>query len=510
MESPPARAVFVGVASTAVGIVAMAMFETATVAIRDDFGVSTQTVVNATAVNTTASVLLVFVAAMLSRRYDWYVLTRILAVLNLGALLVAAAAPNLAILTAARSTLAVGAGMLMVTGLGILQRGFPDGPSRARVLGWVSAAQPAAYLIAPLIAGVVVDTISWRAIPVAIATGIVIVGAASLRLPPLGSGGVGQGADTSRRMEWRTPLLGGIALAAFVGVIVCFPLSQIGALACAVLAIILTVVTILLWRRSPDPGLDISIFRLPAMGWVVAAAALSGLVNVSLFATVWLRSQSGVTSTMAAVILIVPQLAGVVAGLLGGRLAGRFGPYPVAIAGTLVAAVGGFMFVTMDANDLAVFVAAVTGLTLAGMLGAAGPITQIFLERVPPSGQGAAAAWRSATRSVALAVGAVLVVTLAYTIYRGSLQLTLENEGVPTATAAAVAADLQDRVSAGVITATYQLPAAIVEDLSVDNPALRQTARSDAMGAMGIFTVVTSLLAVVALAMAYRRRRVDS
>ena len=510
MESPPGRAVFVAVASATVGIVAASMFETATVAIRDDFGVSTQTVVVAAAVNTTASALLVFVAAMLSRRYDWYVLTRILAALTCAALLVAAVAPNLAILTAARSTLAVGAGMLAVTGLGILQRGFAEGPSRARVLGLLAAAQPAAYLIAPLIAGVLVDTVSWRAVPAAIAIGTAIVAAASLRLPPFGSGGAGPDADTSRRMEWRTPLLGGLALGAFVGVLVCFPLSRTGALALAVGAVVLTVVTILLWRSSPNPGLDISIFRLPAMGWVVAASVLTGLINVSLFATVWLRSQSGVTSTVAAVILIVPQLAGVAAGLVGGRLAGRWGPYPVAIAGTLVAALGGFMYLTMDADDSVLFVAAVTGLTLAGMLGATGPVTQIFLERVPPSSQGAAAAWRSATRSVALAVGGVLVITVAAAIYRGSLQVTLENEGVPSATAAAVADDLQARVSAGVITSTYQLPDAIVEDLASENPALRQRARSDAMGTMGIFTIVTSLLAVFALAVAYRRRRVGS
>jgi hypothetical protein len=93
------------------------------------------------------------------------------------------------------------------------------------------------------------------------------------------------------------------------------------------------------------------------------------------------------------------------------------------------------------------------------------------------------------------------------TIYRGSIATSLEQQGVPGSVAVAVAADLQQRADFVTVTSRYQLPDAIVNDLSSQNPVLRQRARADALGTAGVFTVVTNALAAGALILAARRQR---
>jgi MFS family permease len=97
--------------------------------------VSTQVLTIASAVPAASSMILVFMAGMLSTRLDWFTLVRWSAALTAVAWLVAAAAPSLAILTVGRAVAAMGVSASMVAGLGILQQSFADEGARARVFG---------------------------------------------------------------------------------------------------------------------------------------------------------------------------------------------------------------------------------------------------------------------------------------------------------------------------------------------------------------------------------------
>lgn len=508
MRTPPRRTIILAISSASVAVLGMATFETAAVAIRDEFGVPTQLLTIASAVPAAASMIPVFVAGLLSTRVGWFTLLRWSAGLSGTALVVAALAPSLALLTMGRAIGAMGVSVLMVAGLGILQQGFQDEGSRARVFGLLAAAPPVIYLTAPSIVGLLTDRVSWRAAILMLALVVVALGAMTFRLPPV--------AQVEPRLQgkplgpstWATPLLAGMALATLIGALIVIPVSSLMACALALSCLAITIAAILLWRRSQNPGLDLSVLRRPGASWVTAAMALTSIVNFAYFAALWLQSQPGADTTSTALALTVPQLAGVAGGVAGGRLAARYGPYPVAIVACLVGGAGGFIFLALDASSSALMVIVAVTVPLTATLAASGPITQAFLANVVPGTEGAAGAWRTAIRTVATACGGILVISVAAIIYRGSIETSLREQDVPASIAFEAATDLQGRVAFDIITSRYQLPDAIVNDLSSDNPVLRQQARADAMGTAGIFTVATNALAAGALIVAARRQRI--
>jgi len=507
MSTPPKRTVILAIAAASVAVLGQATFETAAVPIRNEFGVSTQVLTIASAVPAASSMILVFMAGMLSTRLDWFTLVRWSAALTAVAWLVSAAAPSLAILTVGRAVAAMGVSVLMVAGLGILQQSFADEGARARVFGLLAAAPPVIFLVAPAIVGLLTDRISWRAALVLL-TGIAItLGAMTVRLPPVTSEGQARRAEPLSPATWATPLLAGIALSTLIGALISIPLSPVVAGILGISCLTVTGVAVLLWRRSRNPGLDVSVLRRPGTTWVIAATALTSIVNFAYFAALWLQSQPGADTTSTAAYLTIPQLAAVAAGIAGGRLAARYGPYPVAIVACLIAAGSGFIFLALNAGSSPWMVILAVTIPLAATLAAAGPITQVFLANVLPGTEGSAGAWRTAIRTVAAACGGILVISLAVTIYRGSIATSLEQQGVPGSVAVAVAADLQQRADFATVTSRYQLPDAIVNDLSSQNPVLRQRARADALGTAGVFTVVTNALAAGALILAARRQR---
>ena len=504
MSAPPRRTVVVAVSAASIPVLGVASFEIAAVSIRDAFGVSTLTVQIAFTVPAATSMLLVFVAGLLVRRVDALRMVRWSALVSVGSLIIVAVAPSLAILSAGRAFGAISAGMLAVAGLGILQQVFPEAKSRARVFGLLASVAPAITLTTPTIAGILIDRISWRAVPVVLAIVLAALASLTLRLPPV----VHHPKDDEShvRAEWVTPLLAGVGLAALVGAVIAIPVSVPVSFLLGGTFLVVTTVTVALWRRATSPGLDVTALRQPAMAAIIAATALTSIVNFAFFAAVWLQSQPGADVTTTALALAIPQLVGIAGGIAGGRLAAKFGPYPVAITAICLSVLGGFAYLTMTSNTSAWFVIASVALVLAMMTAAAGPLTQIFFERVPAGMEGSAAAWRTVTRTVATAAGGILVVMFVTTVYRSSVAGALEQQGISADTAAAVAADLQGRVPVGTITDRFQLPDNVIADMSSENPVLRQLARSDAMGAAGIFTISTNALAAVALVIAYRRR----
>lgn len=508
MSEPPRRTLIVAVLSASVAVMGAATFETTGVAIRNEFDVTTQMLAVTSAVPAACSALMVFVAGMLSKKFTWFVLVRWAAAMSSLTLLVGAAAPSLAVLTVARAIGGMSVVVLMVSGVGILQQGYRDEQSRARVFGILAAVPPVIMLTVPVVAGTLTDWISWRVALLAFALTLVALIGMTIGLPPLVPPDEPVGSESRQRLEWWTPLMAGLALAALIGALISLPVSSLAGGILAGLSTFALALTVLLWRRSRNPGLDVSVLRQPAMAWIVAATLLTTVVNFSFFAAIWLQSQPGATTLTTAMALTIPQIAGITGGIAGGRLSARFGPYPVAVTALVVGSVGGFAYLVMDANSPAILVIAAVTVTQAATLAAAGPLTQIFLEQVQPGREGAAAAWRTAIRTLGTAVGGVLVISVATLIYRGSIATALEDRKVPAEVAAAVAADLQKRVALSAITSRYQLPDQVVTDLASENPALRQAARADAMGTAGAFTVGANLLATGALLVAARRRKV--
>ena len=93
-----------------------------------------------------------------------------------------AAAPSMLAFVAARALEGFGGGMVSAVLYATVNRAYPEA-QRARVLAWLSSAWVIPGLAAPPLAGVIAETIGWRAVFVGLLPGVAVC--AALVLPPL-------------------------------------------------------------------------------------------------------------------------------------------------------------------------------------------------------------------------------------------------------------------------------------------------------------------------------------
>ena len=112
---------------------------------------------------------LVYAAAILSagalgdrlgRRRTFAIGTTIFVAGSLGCTL----APNLAMLIAARAVTGLGAALEVPATLALLSRAYPEGKARAHALGIWASMNGLAFVIGPIVGGVLADTLGWRSL----------------------------------------------------------------------------------------------------------------------------------------------------------------------------------------------------------------------------------------------------------------------------------------------------------------------------------------------------------
>ena len=189
-------------------------------------------------------------------------------------------APTFGALLGARVVQGFAGGLVYGTAPGIITLAAARGTS-ARALGLLNAAIGASYAVGPLLAGVLVDAAGWRSIfhlrvPLAVLTL-----ALALRLP-------GAPASSSTRMVAVRDLLRGAAV---------------------------------------RPG-------------VLAFLGNAGIFSVWLLAPFYLVGVRGLDAGLGGVLFMLTPLGTAVAAPLAGRLADRFGPWPVVVWGLALEAVG--------------------------------------------------------------------------------------------------------------------------------------------------------------------------
>lgn len=332
-------------------------------------------------------------------------------------------APNLELLVVFRIVQAIGGSMLNPVAMSIITNTFTDPRERARAIGVWGAVIGISFAAGPLIGGLLVETVGWRAIflinvPVGITAFILTwryvpeSRAAKPRRPdPVGQllvmatlGAVTYAIIEAPTAGWTSPLI----------------LSFAGLAVCALTGLILYE------RRRAEPLIDLRFFRsAPFSGaTVIAVCAFAALGGFLFMNTLYLQNVRDLSALDAGLYMLPIAALSLVCAPLSGRLVGTRGPrIPLLIAGTAFA-VSGLLFAVFEAETHLGLL--FTGYVLFGlgfgMVNA--PITNTAVAGMPLSQSGVAAAVASTSRQIGqtlgvAVIGAVLVAGAASPTRRG-------------------------------------------------------------------------------------------
>ncbi len=315
--------------------------------------------------------------------------------------LLCAVAPSGWVLVAARCLQGVGAAFLVPSSLAMINARF-SGPEQARAIGTWTAWTGTAFLVGPLLGGVLVDALNWRwifgvnIVPLAVTlylttklaheefrsdrqTTIDVVGAA---LTAVGLAGTVYALIEQQRLGLSHPAVL-ISLAVGVACLIAFPWWE---------------------RRAPNPMMPLQIFsaRNFAVGnlatvFLYAAVSL-GMLLVALF----LQETAGLSATEAGLATLPIPVTSFFLARWFGTLAGRHGPRLYMALGPLVAAAG-YVLMTSVAEPFDIWTQLLPGLAVfgLGLSMTVSPLTAAILAAVDPAQSGIGSAINNAISRIA-------------------------------------------------------------------------------------------------------------
>ncbi|MGW4730600.1 MFS transporter [Streptomyces shenzhenensis] len=328
-----------------------------------------------------------------------------LAVFTIGSLL-CSLAPNLESLVAFRMIQAVGGSMLNPVAMSIITNTFTDPRERARAIGAWGAVVGISMAAGPLVGGLLVEAVDWRAIfwiniPIGIAALLL-----TLRYVP-----------ESRAPHPRRPdPVGQVLVIALFGAltyaIIEAPHAGAGTvLPFAAVALIALLGLLRYEPRRPEPLIDLRFFRsAPFSGaTVIAISAFAALGGFLFLSTLYLQNVRGLDALHAGLWMLPMAAPTFLCAPISGRLVGSRGPrLPLLIAGVAMTA-GSVLFAafeaeTSDLSRLAGYVLFGIGF---GFVNA--PITNTAVSGMPRAQAGVAAAVASTSRQLGQTLGVAVI-----------------------------------------------------------------------------------------------------
>lgn len=376
--------------------------------IRDDLGAGVtelQWVVNA---YTLALAALLLSAGALADRFGGRRMALLGASLFVVASTVATAAPSVLALVGAQIVLGMGAAALVPASLAILTRAYPEPGRRAHAVGVWAATSAAAFAAGPVLAGLLIEALGWRALF-----------AVNLPLAAIVLVLVARGVAPSPGERARSIDVAGQATAILTLAALTFGLIESGesgwtspiVLGAFTVALAAGTAFVAAENRAPAPMLPLTLFRERAFtastlaGTFISFAMYAELFLVSLY----LQDVRGMTALETGLAFLPQPILFALAGLPAGRMVARFGPRLPLMAGGAVASAG--MLLLVAAGPHTPYLLIVAGLALFGAgVGAAIPaITTAVVASVPPAQVGVASAALNAARQTGGVLGVAVL-----------------------------------------------------------------------------------------------------
>jgi EmrB/QacA subfamily drug resistance transporter len=335
-----------------------------------------------------------------------------LAALAVGSL-VAALAPTIGVLIAARAVQGVGGGVLPLT-FGIIRDEFP----REKVAGAVGVSGALLAVgggIGLVVAGPLVDALSYHWLFWLPMIMTVIAAIAAAVLVP----------ESPERTPGRINVGSALLLSAWL-VALLLATSQghswgwgsFETVGLFVAAAVLLPVWVLAEARSDSPLVDMAMMRIPTVLTVNLVALLFGMGMYSMFAFLPAFLQTpeaagygfGASVTESGLLLLPQTVATFLAGMVSGALVARYGSKPLLVAGASLTALGTLGLVVAH-DDIWMVVVETTILGLAFGLAFAA-MSNLVVEAVPQSQTGVASGMNANIRTVGGAIGSAVLASV--------------------------------------------------------------------------------------------------
>ncbi len=329
------------------------------------------------------------------------------AIFALGSLIVATS-PTFGVLLGGRAVQGLGSGGIFPVASAVIGDVFPL-DKRGRALGLIGAVFGVAFLVGPILGGVLL-MIGW---PVLFLVNLPIAAVViyyALRLLPAGAPAGARAFD-----------IGGMTLLGVVLAALAFGVNRIDAAhfftsvgSTAVFPYLLAALLLapLFWaveRRADDPVVRPALFRSRQVILASALALGAGLSESSIvFVPALLVASFGVSASTAAFMLMPIVVAMAIGAPISGRLLDRHGSRAIVVGGTALIGAG-MILVSFFPATLAVFYAAglLIGVGLAALLGSS--LRYVMLNEAPASERAAAQGILTVFTSIGQLVGAALV-----------------------------------------------------------------------------------------------------
>lgn len=311
-----------------------------------------------------------------------------------------AMAPNGLVLVIARALQGAAGAMLVPSSLAIIIATFPAA-DQGKAIGRWTAWTTSAFLVGPLLGGLLVDLVSWRLV---FWINLLPIAAALLLMRRLGRD---EPNPDHERIDWTGAVLGIVGLGGTVFALIeqdRFGWTSPAVFVPFVVGLIALVVFVWWEHRVAQPMLPLGLFRARNF----AAGNLATLFIYAAFSlgpfaiTIFLQETGGFAATMAGLATLPPTVMLVLLGSWFGGLSSRFGPRIFMTVGPIVVAVG-FLLTLAVRPDLDYWTQFLPGILVTGlgMAMTVAPLTSAILGAVDPARAGIGSAVNNAVARIA-------------------------------------------------------------------------------------------------------------
>jgi MFS family permease len=313
---------------------------------------------------------------------------------------------NPEMLLTARALQGFATAMATPAALSLLTTTFTEDATRARVLGLNGAILSAGFTVGNLVGGTLVALLGWRAaffINVPVAVLILLVAPVLI-------------AESRNPERQRLDAPGAVTVTAGLLAVVYGVVAE-NAVPVGI-GLVLLVCFWIIELRSPAPLAPVRILRRPTVKWGNCAGFVIFTMEPAMIflLTLYLQQTLGLSPFAAGLVFGIPGLGSVVAGVIAGRLMGRFDSRTVLVAGLAVQGVATvpLLFLTASPASLVVLVPALF-IGFFGHVSAIVAYTVVATSGLPDHEQGLATGLASMTQQVALTVGIPVLASVAAT-----------------------------------------------------------------------------------------------